>query len=240
MNYHPLVVKTKKELSKLDKLEHISWEDQKKYNSQFLPISVEPKLRNRALKFMDTLIKLLEKDNHSIKFDYNRCHVEMYGQLIEINLRQKYFRKRIPNGHGFSRNTYEKSNKLEFQIGSYARKGWIDNDKKSLEDYLPSIYAYLEKDSKEWADLRERQRVEEKEREKQKLIEAELMRQKELEEEKFQNLIKDASNYSLVNNIRLYLKALGEKIDNTSNLQEYLKWAYQKANELDPLNKSLK
>lgn len=68
--YHPLVQKTKIELLKLDKLKNISWEVQQEYNSKFLPISVEPKHRKRALDFMDTLIKLLEENNHTIKFEY--------------------------------------------------------------------------------------------------------------------------------------------------------------------------
>lgn len=45
MKYHPLVQKTKVELLKSDKLKRTSWEEQVKYNSEFLPISVEPKLR---------------------------------------------------------------------------------------------------------------------------------------------------------------------------------------------------
>ncbi|WP_092576197.1 hypothetical protein [Hyunsoonleella jejuensis] len=160
---HPLVQKTKVELLKIDKQKRTSWEEQVKYKSAFLPISVEPKLRTRALRFMNELINLLEANNHSIKFEYNRCHIEMYGQLTEINLRQKYFRKRIKNSSGYSSDTYEKSDKLEFQVGSYARKGWIDKETKVLEDYLPIIYAYIDNDSKEWAELRKRQRIQEEE-----------------------------------------------------------------------------
>ena len=103
--FHPLVQKTKVELKKLDKKKSISWDEQVKYNSDFLPISVEPKLRARALRFMNDLINLLEANNHSIKFEYNHCHIEMYGQLTEINLRQKYFRKRIKNSSGYSSET---------------------------------------------------------------------------------------------------------------------------------------
>ena len=147
---HPLVQKTKVELKRLDKIkERRSWEEQRKYNSEFLPISVEPKLRTRALKFMSDLIYLLESNGHSIKFEYDRCHIEMYDQLTEINLRQKYFRKRIKDSSGYGTDTYEKSNKLEFQVGYHARKGWIDRKTKSLEDYLQVIYDYIEKDSKQ-------------------------------------------------------------------------------------------
>ncbi|WP_282085273.1 hypothetical protein [Aquimarina algiphila] len=239
---HPLVQKTKIELKRLDKVkERRSWEEQRKYNGEFLPISVGPKLRARALRFMSDLIYLLEANGHSIKFEYDRCHIEMYDQLTEINLRQKYFRRRIKNSSGYGTDTYEKSDKLEFQVGYHARKGWIDRKTKSLEDYLQAIYDYIEKDSKQWADWRERQRIKE---EKDKILkeqEAEKARLMAIEAEKLEKLILDAEKYEKAVKIRSYLKALEEKMSsnnelNTSERKEYLKWAYKKAEEIDPLN----
>lgn len=85
---HPLVQKTKIELERLDKIKNVSWEELRKFNGQYLPIHTEPKLRRRALKFMDTLIKKLEENNYRIQFEYERCYIEMYGVLTQINLRQ--------------------------------------------------------------------------------------------------------------------------------------------------------
>jgi hypothetical protein len=238
---HPLVQKTKIELEKLDKQKRISWEIQVKYNSAFLPISVESKLRTRALRFMNALINLLETNNHSIKFELNRCHIEMYGQLTEINLRQKYFRKRIKDSSGYGSDTYEKSNKLEFQVGSYARKGWIDKKTKMLEDYLPVIYSYIEKDSIWWAELRKRQRIEEKEREIQQKLDDEKAKLIAIENKKLEKLIADAANYKKASEIRSYLKSLQKKVNQTNSLnntinKDYLEWAHNKADEIDPMN----
>jgi len=238
---HPLVQKTKVELARLDKDTNRSIEEYQKYNSAFLPISVEPKLRARALRFMNALINLLEANNHSIKFELNRCHIEMYGQLTEINLRQKYFRKRFKDSSGYGSDTYEKSNKLEFQVGSYARKGWIDKKTKTLEDYLPVIYAHIEKDSIWWAELRKRQRIEEKEREIKQKLDDEKAEIIAIENAKLEKLITDAANYKKASEIRSYLQALQEKINQTAGLnssinQDYIEWAYKKANEIDPIN----
>lgn len=126
LKYHPLVQKTKVKLEKLDKIKDIRLKEKRKDKIEILPISVEPKLRSRALKFMDTLIKKLEENNHSIKFEYDRCHIEMYGQLTEIYLRQKFYRKRKRDGSGYEYEELEKSNKLEFLIGYVYRKSWID------------------------------------------------------------------------------------------------------------------
>jgi len=240
---HPLVQKTKIELKRLDKIkERRSWEEQQMFNGTFLPISVEPKLRGRALRFMSDLIFLLEKNGHTITFEYNRCHIEMYGQLTEINLRQKYFRKRDKDALGYGSERYEKSELLEFQIGSHARKGWIDKKTKRLEDYLMTIYEYLDKDSRQWAELRKRQRIQEERDRIQKEKEAEIAKKKALEAQKFNQLIQDAENHQKANMIRNYLKTLGNKRNyreefQGQKLQDYLDWASQKADEIDSLVK---
>ena len=237
--FHPLVQKTKVALKKLDKKKNICWNEQVKYNSNFLPISVEPKLRARALRFMNDLINLLEANNHSITFEYNRCHIEMYGQLTEIHLRQKYFRKRIKDASGYGTDTYVKSNKFEFQVGSYARKGWIDRQTKTLEDYLPVIYTRIEKDSNEWAELRKRQRIQEEKDKIQQKLEAERVELIVIENTKLEKLLTDADNYMKASKIRSYIKAFENKINKTDILnntknRDYIEWVYTKVDEIDP------
>lgn len=238
---HPLVQKTKIELERLDKIKKVSWEEWRKFNGQYLPIHTEAKLRRRALKFMDTLIKKLEENNHSIKFEYERCHIEMYGVLTQINLRQKYFRKRIPDSRGYSSDTYEKSNLLEFQAGSTYFKNWIDRKTKTLEDYLQSIYDYIEKDSKQTAECWERNRIRQEQEEIKRKIEEEKARLEAIENEKFNKLISDADNHNRANIIRSYLKTYGDKLFSSNTLtvdsDEFLLWANKKADELDPLSK---
>ena len=62
-----------------------------------------------------------------------------------------------------------------------------------------------------------------------------------IENEKLEKLILDTENYHKAAKIRSYLKALEKKINssnepNISEQQEYLKWAYTKVDEIDPLN----
>lgn len=233
--------RTKIELQKLDRsTRKRSWEEIKEYNSTFLPISVELKLRPRALRFMNDLIYLLEKHGHQITFQYNRCHIEMYGQLTEINLRQKYYRRRIKDKLGYSTDTYEKSDRLEFQIGSHARKGWIDRKTKTLEDYLEVIFDYLDKDSRQWADLRERQRIQKEKDKIQKEKEAEKAIALAREAEQLNQLILEAENHQKAIMIRRYLNTLKRKsihynAFDTAELQEYIKWGHKKADQIDPL-----
>lgn len=236
-NLHPLVLATKLELLRLDKKEKMTRADHKAYASAFLPIDVEPKLRGRALRFMAVLIKQLEENGHSIIFEYNWCHINMYGYTTEINLRQKYFRKRIKNERGYASETYEKSDKLEFRIGSYYHKNWIDRKTKTLEEYIPVIYAYIEKESKRYAAIREANRIRVENDKKQKAIEAEKQLVIVLENEKTANLIADADNHFNAVKIRTYIKQLQEQSNQLSNPdnESYIEWAYNKADEIDPL-----
>ncbi|MCH3884398.1 hypothetical protein [Tenacibaculum aquimarinum] len=188
LKYDFLVQKTKLELARLDKLPSLNWEQQKKYNNEFLPISVEPKIRKRALDLMNNLVNLLHENGHSIKFNYSRCQIEIYGQLTEFHLRQKYFRVRVKNSYGTTHNTFEKSNKLEFLIGSSYCKTWIDKKTKSLEDYLPTIYKHIEAKSKYLAEIRKKQALGKIEREKNEAIRIEKGRIEVLEEERFLSL----------------------------------------------------
>jgi hypothetical protein len=242
---HPLVQATKIELQRLDKsTEKRSWEQIKAYNGTFLPISVEPELRPRALRFMSDLIHLLEQYGHRITFKYNRCYIEMYGQLTEINLRQKYYRRRIKDSTGYGTDTYEKSNRLEFQIVSHARKGWIDRKTKCLEDYLETIYDYVEHDSRQWAELRERQRIQEERDRVHQEKEAEKARKLAEEAERLSQLMQESDNHQKAMRIRSYLEALKKKaIRNNAfdtELQEYIDWGHKKADQIDPLTKKWK
>lgn len=237
---HPLVEKTKLDLKKLDQNKEITWGERRSYRGSFLPISVEPKLRPRAFSFMNDLIVLLEKNGHSIKFEYNRCHIEIYGQLTKFTLRQKFYRKRVTEeGYSYPHNIFVKSEDLEFKILDYPRKIWIDKKTKNLEHYLIKIYEYVENESKRMFKLRETQKIEEKKRENQRKLEEEKSRLISIENKKFENLLSKVSNYNKANKIRNYLKAVKKKYNSSEvkdqNLLDYIKWATKKANEIDPL-----
>ncbi|QXP63931.1 hypothetical protein [Polaribacter sp. HaHaR_3_91] len=237
---HPLIIKTKNELNKLDSENVKTWGERHSYKGRNLSISVEPKLRNRAFNFMNELLSLLEKNNHSIKIDCNRSQIEMYGQLTEFNLRQKFYRKRVKEeGYSFSHNVFVKSEDLEFQVGYSYRKGWIDKKTKKIEDDIQSIFEHIEKKSKYYYEIDESNKIAERKREQEKLLEQERERLVEVEDKKVELLLQNASNYKKANEIRFYIKALEKKYSLSEYKEQsdldYIKWATKKANELDPL-----
>ena len=237
---HPSIIKTKLELEKLDKNNQVTWGERRTYDGINLPISVEPRLRSRALNFMNEFLSILEKNNHFITIAYKKSHIEMYGQLTKFILRQKFYRKRVQEkGYSFSHNIFIKSDDLEFKILEYPRKIWIDKKTKNLESCIVEIYEYIEKRSSEWSEYRKLQKIKEDGREKEILLEKENARIVEIEKEKVKALIKSSQDYKLAKDIRVYLKKydllMKKENKNDNKHQEYIDWGYQKADAIDPL-----
>ncbi|MCK0179691.1 hypothetical protein MWU50_10340 [Flavobacteriaceae bacterium S0862] len=239
---HPLILKTKNKLEELDKITKPNYEIRTSIFKEILPIHTDLKLRNRALRIMNTLVTFIYQNNHSIVFGYNRCHVEMFGQKTEINLRQKINRVRTKDDNGWGRQDWVKSNNLEFQAGpSFRQKSWIDKKKKKLEDYIPNIIAWIEQDCKYWHDLRKRQAEEEKIRAIEVAEAVEKERLKVLEKEKYDNLIIDSQNWHKAKILKDYVNAVKQSSKRNNNLnkqkEEWLKWAFGIADSIDLLNK---
>jgi hypothetical protein len=239
--YHPMVKSSKKLLEKIDdsKEKFKFW--QLSQEKDILPIHTDKTLRARALRFMDTLIRIVEAMGHNITFEYRRCHVEMFGQMTEINLRQKIYRIRDKDESGWGRESWKKSDKLEFQAGpSFRRKNWIDTDKRKLEEYLSEIIAWIEKDCKYWHDLRAQQAIEENKRLLQEQKLEAIKKEKELEEAKVAQLFTDAENWNRAVVVEHYINEMEKqailKNQMNPNTENYLAWAKKVIIRLNPLN----
>lgn len=211
-------MKTKRHLNTTDSYRKSVFRIEHPEDEQILPIHTDKKLQKRALSFMNLLITYIEERGTSILFEYKRSHAELYNQTIEINLKQKYHRVRTVDEKGWCHQEYVKNNKLEFQTGYHVRKNWLDTDKRKIEDRIPEIVAYIEKDLTCWRDIRIQQAI---------------------DEEKTAQLFKDAENWNKAEQIRKYITAKKEKdiIEGIVNEEAkmWLLWANVKVNELAPL-----
>ena len=241
--YHPLVRSSEKLLEKIDNSENglRYWEAANEHD--LLPIDTDSKLRARALRFMDTLVKVVEAMDCKIVFYCNRAHVEMFGQKTEINLRQKQNRIRDKDESGWSRESWKKTDKLQFQAGpSFNQKKWIDNTKRNIEECLPEIIAWIEKDCKYWHDLRAEQAIAENKRLLQEQKLEALKKTEELEQAKVNQLFIDAENWNKAKVAEHYISAMEEqavqKNEMNSNTKDYISWAREVIKNLNPLNNS--
>ena len=75
----------------------------------------------------------------------------------------------------------------------------------------------------------------------QQKLEAEKAELIAIENSKLETLITNAKNFKKASEIRSYIKYFEEKVNKIKSLnntinQDYIKWAYKKADEIDPIN----
>jgi hypothetical protein len=201
-----------------------------------LRISVTKKLIDRALKFMDTLIKAIRARGNDVEVSNGETCVLIYGEKIKISCREKSKRIIIP-GKYYNSSELKPTGVLAFSIDGIYSKEWTDG-KLKLEDQLSSILAKIEiegKRSKEQSDYWKRWREEQKIK-KEKLEEKYNLKEKELE--KFKALIIAAKRYDEVLKLKKYINTVEDQAKEkgifTDELKEWIVWAQKKTDWYDP------
>lgn len=241
-NFHSLVERTRKSISKfpLDKGCLTGRRDG-------LDIRVSPNSLDRALKIMDTLIRILEKRGAQvsiIKEDYkNVTRVNFSGVILEFDIYEKLnILKKGQDQYGFNRLDYVPNGILVLRIkNTYNnRSEWKDGNRKNLEDqvdnFIEGLYIAVAKD-------KELQKERDKWKEEQKKSE-DLERLEELERERVNNLEKEAIRWQKSQIIRSYVEAVTKahnqkngKIEPGSEFDKWRIWASQQADRLDPVER---
>ena len=196
---------------------------------------VQPTNLSRALRFMDTLIKVMLLRGHFVRYDYDRNQLvfKINDEDFQIAFREKSKRIEVE-----SKYTWDRFRKVPSGIFLLQATGWLRGElvwqdaKSVLEKQLPKIIASLEIKSlkiaeerrvlkKQWALRDEEIR---KEKEQEAAIANELHKVKEL--------IKDAKLWRTAKDIREYIQKglLNNKVHSIKEVE----WARKKADWLDP------
>ncbi len=206
-------------------------------NRDELKIKVSPANIGRALRFFDTLIKLLRYRGHDVIIDGITTCAVIKDVKIEIALREKMRIERVM-GKYWPNNKYHPTDVLILKIDRWSRIKDFSDGKIKLEDKLPMILADLEYRAQkeiEWRIESEKQRIIEEER---KRIERELKERKEKEMQKFKNLFNQFDRWQQSRNLREYISAIEEKSSreeaHSEELTSWANWANQKADWYDP------
>lgn len=193
-----------------------------------LEVIVSRKLLNRAMNFMSQFISLLEIRGHSITIKYGNTHALIFGQEIQILLREKINRINSKS---------EYNGKLCLKYLDYPEREWADG-LTSLEDKLPDIIAKLEViayNKKLEHEEYERQREEERLL-KEKMDALTARKEKELRD--FKSVLGDAVRYQKAIEMRNYINTIKEfAIKNntlTEEKRQWIEWALKKADWYDP------
>ncbi len=232
----PLIKSTKayyKELKSTSNRNRNFYEERK----GVISISVSNSLFSRAIRFMDTFVKLFKKRGHQIIAN-RETKIVISGEEYEIRLTEKH--KRVKN----TSSSYPEFEliptgflclKLDYV---YPDKQWTDTATKPIEEKLTDILAWFEiraeKDRIERIERDIQHKIWEEERKK----EAELKQLQDQEFSKFQTLFDTATRWHKSQYIRNYIKEFEAYAIKTNPLdkekQEWIKWATEKADWYDP------
>lgn len=229
-----IILYTKKYLSKKDN--YSSYQD----DVFILSINVEKQSLDRALRFMDTLIKLLKYRGHSIKEGYYGRRTVAFIDGIEIRLYLREATRKIVSKKENYDFEYVPTGELILQIGeSYCHKEWRDNKTNHLEDILARIVAKLELDAASEKERQEKYRISKIARDKEEAIKKEFLERRQKELSNFKQLLSNSERLDKTAKLRNYINTLEATAlaNNTLNeeLENWIIWAKDKANWYDPL-----
>lgn len=221
------------------------WEDARnkhtyEHSSPHLSIRVDKPNRKRALLFMDAFVKLLEKRGHRIEFKYYRPYAVLYGEDIELDLREAS--KRIPKPGSYPTFDLVSTGEFVLMTGKYLiAREWRDG-KVKIEAMLEKIITWMEAKAEEEAARRERARQKELERKLEQQAREQVIALRDNEMANFTELLNVSEKHDQANKLRTYITAVRAKAtaeaNMTTELQDYLEWASKKADWLDPLVKA--
>ena len=179
-------------------------------DTNVLSISVSDNLFPRALRFMDTLIKVMEKRGYGFNA-LNRTEIVIHDQG---NLCLKLDR-------------------------SYPIKEWSDTKTTVLEDKLADILVWIELKAKEDKERQIENAIWHEKQEKIRHKEEELQKQKEQELSKFKELLSMATRWHKAEYLRNFIKEL-ESNDlklqfQNEVIEDTIQWAKEKTDWYDPL-----
>jgi hypothetical protein len=254
VNPHPLVKSTR------IALDH-GWRD--KYGAlhghvgdQVLDVRLSKTSLPRALRILDALFKALATRGGSVHLGtdkWERTYVAIAGEKVRIRLEEIFKQidhvvtskeKRDPPLF-MDRWDYIPTGLLRFQIEEYAkapRKRWAETETRRLDGMLNDIVKGILITAEALRVDRIAREKAEQERRAAAERQAEVERKQREEEARRRNLEQQAAQWAHSQNLRVFLQAVhqeavrrGVPLDRDSPLGQWLAWAHEHADRLDPL-----
>ena len=196
-----------------------------------LDIKVTRENISRALRFMDTLIKVLKSKGHEITSRYRDTYVVIHNQEVKIQLREKMKRVIIKKDN-WNNTELHPTGILSFQLWDiYLRKEWKDG-KEKLEHQLERIIIKLE----EYALSEQQAEIEREKNRSIKNEKARILREFEQKKEKelndFKLFLKAAHRWHQTEILRNYLNHV--KQNSSPEKESWIEWADKKLAWYDP------
>lgn len=227
---HVLIIVAKARLEEILEREYSIMRPSYK-SGEVLDIFVSKNKLGRALRLFDTLIKVLYIRNHSVEIRYNTTEVILFGEHIELKLREKF--KKITDGLGkWDSTKYVPTGVLYLTSYRYPEHTWADG-KLPLEKQLANILAYLEIKGKKLHEESLERETENKVLEEKKRLQKEVRIRQDAELNDFRFLLKKVERWQQLKLIRGYIEELeARSMENghlSKDINDWIAWARKKA-----------
>lgn len=189
---------------------------------------------NRAMRIMDTLVKVWQNRGYRIVNQDKETTIYLREVSIKVGLRETTTIS--PSKERFGSQIYTATGQLAFKLSGWLDREWKDG-KVPLENHIQEIIDHMEVTARDlektWVEnkVRNRQRAEE--------LQAESLRIKENVEEAaaFESLIIEAQYWQQLQTLDKYLDALALTVPRTSAFEQWLSWAQHRRRLFDPIEK---
>lgn len=204
-------------------------------------ICVTPPLIDRALTFMDLLIKALRMRGHHLIVKEDATCVIVFQQELKIYCREK--NTRIPTNDKWQSHVFVPSGLLLLKLEGIYDREWVDSKSKLIEEHIPSMLKKFEEEANrrnDWKAKAEKQRIE---REEQQKIQKERQEKHDLEMALFKTLFQRAIRWEKSRLLRNYINELESRMTREmpdyETSQQYIEWARKKADWYDPFTNAI-
>ena len=205
--------------------------------SGIISISVQKHNVPRALRIINTFIKMAELRGHKIAIENNSTFIIIDDEKYNFRMRETHKRQDVSD-HSWRTTELVPIDKLSFKHDDYPQKEWVEGS-TALEQFLPKVLAYFELKSISDKAQREYYRLAQEESERQREIERKLKAQRDWELSKQNMLLSQAQEWRKADDLRQFIATIEKASNNSVKTREWLKWAKEVLIKIDPLSNGI-
>ena len=197
-----------------------------------LGIEVTKYTLKRALIFFNVFINLVKARGHEVTIEDNDTFIVIKDQKLKIRLREPNKVHDAKDERGWNTRSYSTSGELMFMFETFhVEKEWKDTKNVRLESKLAVIIAFLELKADEEIRQKEEWRIQREIRKREEELERFRQEQYDKEKVKYLKLVKEAQRWTEYTDLKKYVEQMQTE---GVKSQEWLQWANEKLNWLDP------
>jgi hypothetical protein len=231
----PLVANAGKALSD-SKNKSWKFEGMRDSSGDSLAIVVEPKMKSRALIFMDLFIKVLRSRGHDVDVQSDATYAVIGKVRGKVQLKERSRAIVEEDGSNWPRKRFVPTGILAFKADMWRSFECVDG-KRKIEEQISAIVARMELDAEELQECWRQNRIRQEQEEERRRLIAETKARKKKELKDFKSLLGQAKRWKNVRLLREFLadrKANGQFVTKSTDFDSWLEWANMKLEWYDP------